>query len=219
MTDITLQEIDDEVKRDQFAVLVKRYAPLIAAGALLLLLLVAGVQGWRYWQEKQQLQAAEALYEAQKTATIEAFSALTHSTIGGYGALAQLATGRLQADSDKPQEAIHTLLARADNSRADTALRELARLQAAYLALEYGDAAAMVATLETVSQDPKAVFPGLVKEWLALWAWKQGDIAKASTVLEALAKDPATPQGLQQRAERMAAVLSGQAPRYEGEKK
>jgi hypothetical protein len=217
MADLTLQEIDDEIKRDQFALAMKRYAPMITAGVIALLLAVGGWQGWRHWQEKQQLQAAESFYEASQKPSAEAFAALAKDTTT-YGVLAQLATARSLADADKPAEAIASLLALAENSKADPALAELARLQAAYLALEKGDASPMVPTLEALAKDSKAVFPGLIQEWLALWYWKQGDSAKALALLEPLAKDPSAPPALQQRAEQMAMVLSAQAPVYQAPK-
>ncbi len=70
MSDNFLREIDEEVRRDKLAEVWRRYGNLIV-GALLLI--VAAVAGWRFYEyrQEQQAQAVSARFESALKASRE----------------------------------------------------------------------------------------------------------------------------------------------------
>jgi hypothetical protein len=90
-------EIDEEVRREQFKKLWERYGNLFIALAVLVVIGVGGWQGYDYWRNKQaeqfgaQFTAAADLADKGKHAEAEkAFAEIAQKGTTGYRALAKL---------------------------------------------------------------------------------------------------------------------------------
>ena len=91
-----IREVDDEYRRDRVAQMWKRYNGLIIGGVLVMLALVGG---WRYWEHVQETRAQEAgarFEEALRLSRDEksdeakpVFEALAKEADGGYTLLAR----------------------------------------------------------------------------------------------------------------------------------
>jgi len=75
--DILIQEVDEDLRREQYLKLWKRYGVYAIAGVVAVVVIVAGWQGWQGWQRDQRDKAAQhyaaalALVEAGKTKDAE----------------------------------------------------------------------------------------------------------------------------------------------------
>jgi hypothetical protein len=205
-------EVDEEVRREQLKKLWDKYSIYIIA---LMVLIVAGVGGWRGYQYLEAQKAAEAgvafnkaveLSEQGKHAEAEAaFTALAAKAPAGYRTLARLrAAAELAAQDPKAAVKMYDDIA-ADRS-VGVEQQQLARIRAAGLLVDTAGYADMQQRLEA-STGKDATFRHSARELLALSAWRNGDAAAARKWLDAIAEDGETPPGLRSRAEALQALL------------
>jgi hypothetical protein len=205
-------EVDEEVRRDQLKKLWDRYSLYIIA---LMILIIAGVGGWRGYQYVEAQKAAEAgaafdkaveLAEANKHAEAEAaFADLAAKAPSGYRVLARLRLAAEVASRDAPAAAKMYDEIAADRS-VGVAEQDLARIRAAQLQLETASYANMKERLEAAAA-PGATFRHTARELLALSAWRANDAAATRQWLEVIANDGETPPSLRSRAEALQALL------------
>ena len=205
-------EVDEEVRREQLKKLWDRYSIYIIA---LMVLIIAGVGGWRGYQYLEAQKAAEAgaafdraveLSEQNKHAEAEAaFTELAAKAPAGYRTLA-----RLRAAAEAASRDLKAAVKMFDDIAADPGVgsepRELARIRAAGLLLDSAGYSDMQQRLET-STAAGATFRHSAREMLALSAWRNGDMTAARKWLDAIAEDGETPPGLRSRAEALQALL------------
>jgi hypothetical protein len=96
----------------------------------------------------------------------------------------------------------------AADEKIEKEFRELGLLIGAYVALDSGKAAEVSARVEAAANKGDAVYPGLLREWLALNATASGDKAAAAKIFAELSEDATAPKQLQQRAAEMAHAAS-----------
>ena len=205
-------EVDEEVRREQLKRLWEKYSIFFIA---LMVLVVAGVAGWRGYQYLESKKAAEAgaafekaveLSEQDKHADAEkAFTELAAKAPSGYRTLARLRAAAEAASRD-PQAAAKMY----DDIAADRSVggewQDLAKLRAAGLVLDSASYADMQQRLEA-SAAPKSTFRHSAREMLALSAWRNNDMTAARKWLDAIGEDGETPPGLRSRAEALQALL------------
>ncbi len=147
-------EVDEEVRRDQLKKLWDQYSIYIVAGVLLI---IAGVGGWRGYQYLEAKKAAEAgaafdkaveLSEQNKHSEAEsAFNDLAAKAPSGYRMLARLRAAA-EAASHDPQAAAKMY----DDIAADRSIgaeqQDLAKVRAAELVMETSSYPNMLARLE-----------------------------------------------------------------------
>jgi hypothetical protein len=205
-------EVDEEVRREQFKKLWDKYSLYFIA---LMVLVVAAVGGWRGYQYLEAKKAAEAgaifekaveLSEQGKHAEAEtAFADLAAKAPSGYRNLARLRAAA-EASARDPKAAAKMY----DDIAADTGVgsewRDLAKVRAAGLLVDSANYADIQQRLET-SAEPKSTFRHSAREMLALSAWRNNDVTAARKWLDAIAEDGETPPGLRSRAEALQALL------------
>jgi hypothetical protein len=205
-------EVDEEVRREQFKKLWDRYSIYFIA---LMVLIVAGVGGWRGYQYLEAQKAAEAgaafekavelSEQAKHTEAETAFTELAAKAPSGYRTLARLRAAAEAAARD-PKAAAKMY----DDIAADRGVggewQDLARIRAAGLLVDSASYADMQQRLES-SATPKSTFRHSAREMLALSAWRNNDATAARKWLDAIAEDGETPSGLRSRAEALQALL------------
>ena len=197
------QEVDDAVRQDDLKLWWKRWGSWVVAGAVLAVVAVAGLVGWRQYDASQRAQASAAYSVAlskigQDNAAARAeLNKQAESAPEPYRSLAALAAAQLL---DKPDEQVAALDAVA--SRLPAELSDLALVIAGFRSVDSGKLDAALVRLGPLAQADRP-FHASVNELQALAAARKGDLKRARELWTALLKDSTAPQGVQQRAQAM----------------
>ena len=213
MSDI-FQEIDEELRRENFAKLWQRYGGYLIGLAVLIVVAVAAVVGWRAYQlrvhqvegERYSLALDLARQGKDKDAT-DVFAELGRQAHGGHATLARLEEAALKAKGGDTKGAVALYDALGADSAADPAYRDLAKLLAAQYELKDGDPKAVIARVAPLTSATSPWHPTAL-ELMALAQLKAGNKTEARAVYQRIADDLAAPQGLRARAAEMAAALA-----------
>jgi len=209
-----IREVDEEYRRDQIMQIWKRYSGVIVG---VVILVVAAVGGWRYWQhvERQRAEAAAVRYEDalrlardDKSEEAErALEALAKDAPQGYQVLSRfrLAAELGKQNADDGAKAYDAL---ANDSRVDPVMQDLARLRAAMLRLDTADPGTVQPALERLAT-PTNVWRHTARELLGLSAMKRGDYDAAGRWFDQIAADRDAPQGLRGRLEIYTSLVAG----------
>jgi hypothetical protein len=215
-------EVDEELRAERAQQLLKRYGGVIVAGALLFVGAVAGWQGWR-WYEARQDQAAAVEYltamnqadataagtsEASRAAATAALGKLAATAPDGYATLARLREAALKADAGDLQGAAALWDKLAGDSSADPLLRDLANLLWAQHQIDSADPSLLEARLKALIA-PENPWHALAEEQLALLDLRRGRADQARTALHHLAQDASAPNGVRGRASGLLSRLGG----------
>lgn len=197
------QEVDDAVRQDDLKLWWKRWGTWVVAGAVLAVVAVAGLVGWRQYDASQRAQASAAYSVAlakigqDNAAARTELNKQAESAPEPYRSLAALAAAQLL---DKPEEQVAALDAVA--SRLPAELSDLALVIAGFRSVDGGKLDAALVRLGPLAQ-PDRPFHASVNELQALAAARKGDLKQAREIWTALLKDSTAPQGIQQRAQAM----------------
>jgi hypothetical protein len=208
------QEIDEELRRENFAKLWQRYGAYVIGLAVIVVVSVAAVAGWRAYQlrvhqvegERYSLALDLARQGKDKEAT-DVFAELARQAHGGHAMLARLEEAALQAKSGDTKSAVAIYDALAADAAADPAYRDLAALLAAQYQLKDGDPQGVIARVAPLTSMTSPWHPTAL-ELMALAQLKAGNKVEARAVYQRIADDLAAPQGLRARAAEMAAALA-----------
>jgi hypothetical protein len=199
-------EVDEEVRREQFKKLWERYGTLFVALAFLFVAAVAGWRGYQYWQDKKAAEtgakftAAALLAEQGKHEEAEkAFARVAGEGAAGYRVLARLREAAELAARD-PKAAVAAYDDIAASSSTGQPLKDFAAVRAAMLLLDSAPLAEMTRRLEPIAA-AGAPFRHSARELLAFASWKAGDTAGMRKWTTLIRGDQETPPGLRQRVE------------------
>lgn len=214
MSDI-FQEVDEEVRREQFKKLWQRYQNYVAAAAVILVLGVGAYRGYDYWQTKKAaeagaaFEAATALSDAGKHSDAEAaFNKIAEDTTTTYRALALVRAAGELAQTD-PKGAIAAYDKITANTSVSPELRDLAALRAGALLIDHGTLAEARARLEPLT-GPDHTFRHTARELLAVAAWHAGDTAAAKQWIDMINTDAATPPDERGRMGMLSALMASE---------
>lgn len=211
--DSLFREVDEEFRRDQALKLWKRYGNLVVAVALAVVVAVAGVKSWQYWQVYRAETAGAAYYQglahleqdrAEQARTI--FADLAQNGHQGFATLARLQLAGILADEGKTAEAAAAYDAVADDGSAAREFRELARVRAGYLLAGSESPDALRERLAALDR-PDSPWRNAVREILATSHYRSGDLAEADRLMNEILADPEAPQAMRQRAQMMVQLL------------
>ncbi len=216
MADI-FNEIDEELRNEQIRKLWDRYGVLVLAMAVAIVVVVAGWRGYEYWRLLQSRAQGDAFAAATRNVRageldrgLDALQGLVATGSGGYPALSGLRAAATLAAKGDTAAAIKAFDALAAKSTAEPLLAEVARVRAAYLALDVEERPAVEARAAPLAA-PGKPFRHAAREILALSAWKAGDIAGTTRWIEQVDADPQTPRDLADRIAVLSALVRGTA--------
>jgi hypothetical protein len=205
-------EVNEEVRREQFKKLWERYGTLILAGALAIVIGVGGWRAYQWWELKRAgelgaaFESAVALAEASKAAEAKAaFDRIAVDAPRGYRVLAQLRAADALAATDAAA-AVKLFDAIAADSSAPAIDRDVASLRAAALMVDSASYDTIAGKLTPLTE-PGRTFRHSARELLALAAWRTGNSVAARQWLDAIVADVDSPPSLRGRAEALQALL------------
>jgi hypothetical protein len=191
MSDI-FREIDEELRRDNFAKLWERYGQYVVGLAVVIVLITAGTVGWREYQAR--VQRAESIRYA---AAVE---------LAQKNDLARAADDFAARVGDEAA-AIAAYKAIAQDGSVDSVYRDLATLLAALHEMHSGDPKAIIGEVAGLTAPGNPWRPSAL-EITALAHLRAGERNEARDIYKSLADDLTAPQGLRARGAEMSAALS-----------
>lgn len=214
--DALIREINDDLREEQMMQLWRRFGGYVIGVAVLVVVIVAGYQGWKHYTTTASHEDGERFYAASQmarsgnhAAAIEAFQKLAAEAGTGYGVLAlfQEASLKVQTGDTAAAKALYLQIAK-DNA-ADPAVSGLANVLGALVELKTGgyDRANLEMRLNAIAVEGQP-YRYSARELLGLVALDAGDIANARALFEQLAADTTAPQAMSQRAHDIAQSLS-----------
>lgn len=212
MSDESLfREVDEEVRQDQFKKIWARYGNLIIAACLALIVVVAGIKGWQYWQVRQSEQAAETFskviadIEAGKTSdAVPLAESIGHQ---GFGQLARMAEAAALGKAGKNPEAVKIYDAIAADPQVGSGMQDAARVRAAYLLVDTLPPNELAARLSGLDAE-KSAWRNAVREILALSAYRTGDYALADRHANEIVADITAAPAVRQRAQMLVQLVT-----------
>ena len=216
MADI-FNEIDEELRNEQIRKLWDRYGVLVLAMAVAVVVVVAGWRGYEYWRTIQSRAQGDAFATATRLVHAgdleggaEKLRGLAETGSGGYPSLAALRVAATLAEKGDAAAAVKAFDAIAAAPKTEPLLADVARIRAAYLALDLEERAAVEARAAPLALAGKP-FRHSAREILALAAWKAGDVAGTSKWIDTVEADPQTPRDLVDRIAVLSALVRGTA--------
>ena len=208
-----LREVDENLRQDQLRDFGKRYGGWIIGAVILFL---AAVGGWLYWQDREAAKAKEqsetlaAIYAdiaAQKVATVpQRLKPLEESSNDIVSATATLTRAAVAVENNDRPTALAQFKSIADNKGMPKPYRDLATIRAT--ALEF-DSLKPEQVIDRLTPLTKAGEPwfGSAGELTAMAYLKQGQKAKAGKLFADIAADQQVPPTIRTRAVQLAGTL------------
>jgi len=213
--DLLFQEIDEELRQDQFHVLWQKYGKLAIAGTVAAVIGVAGFQGWKSYDISarnalgESFTAAQNLIAENKWQPAEkALAAIAADGKAGYPLLARFQQARLLARQGDNSGAALAYKSLADDASLDPTYRDLAVVLGALqeINLEGADLQGLEGRLKPLlaASNPWRFSAGEITGLLAL---RSGDTDGARKTFTALSEDRQAPQGIRARAQEMLSII------------
>ena len=206
-----INEVEEELRKDQYNALLKKWGPYLAAGALALVLGTAVLQ----YMSKQGERAAKAAsisyfeaydkYDAGNTdAAKKEFVAISEVARPGYAGLSLMQAAGIELDKGNNAEAVRLLDQSAEKFTRPRHVH-LAKLKAAYILMDEGRYDDVSARLVPLTESG-APYEHLAQELAGFVALEQGDTRTARSKFALLARGVDVSPGVQTRAEQMLSI-------------
>ena len=212
MADI-FEEVDEELKEENFKKLWDRYGYYLIATVILL---VGGVAAYKFWESytynqrqtySEEFMAAIALAEEGKNSdAAAAYTVFAEDADAGYAMLARFreaASRRKEGDRGAAIDIYETL---AVDDSIEPLYRDLAILLSVMARSDKGDPKILSDRLAPLAEG--GAWRHTAGEYLGLLALRQGDFASARQRFEVIADDLQAPQGVRQRAAELLQTIS-----------
>ncbi len=218
--DSFIREVNEELRSDQVRNAWKRYSRIIIGVAALIVVGTAGHRLWDHWDTTQASGAGDQFLAALKLAdegkrdeAETALQALEKDGYGAYGLLARFRGASVFAEKGDPAAAITAFKAIGDDQSVPEAVRNAARIRAAWLMVDTGTYEQVSAEVEAMAT-PANAMRHAAREALGLAAYKAGDMVRAREWFEQITEDAETPRNTSARAQMMLDNIkaSGKAP-------
>ena len=213
--DSLLREIDEDLRRERYALLWKRYGWVIIALVVALVAGVAGYEAWRGYQKRLHAESGERFAAAATVAEVDpataaaAFADLAEDAPPGYEILARLREAALHVEQNDVAAAAAAYDSLA-GSTGDPLYSDLAVILRVMTAMESAVAPADAAELaEQLAPLTAADRPWRysAREMSAHLALRADETERAREILTELSNDVQAPEGIRARAEAMLAGI------------
>jgi len=212
-----IREVDEELRREDWEKVWKKYGKFVIAGAVGIVLVTAAVVGWREYDRSRRMAEgqhfAEAVARAENTATpaeaADIMAGVAAEAPEGYATLARFREAKLRADAGDRAAAIALYDGLAADAGVEPMFRDLATLYSVRMQMAEGDPAALTARLEPLTA-PANPWRYSALELTAVIALSNGDRDGARRTYTELADDVAAPESLRARAAEMLQALGAE---------
>lgn len=214
MSDESLfREVDEEMRKEQVAKIWKRYGNVFVGLSIGIVVAVAGLKGWQYWQRIQAEKAGSAYFAAatlqedqEDVKALAAFEALAKGNHTGYATLARFRVADALAAEGKRDEAVKAYDVLAADSSLDKSMRDVARVRAAWLLADTASVNDLSKRLSGLDAK-KGPWRDTVNEIMALASYRAGDYGDADRRMNEIMTSPDLTSAARQRAQIFLQVL------------
>lgn len=211
-----IREVNEDLRSDYMNALWKRFRFFILAAAIGIVVATAGLRGWEYWQETTAARSGDVFLAALEKArggdadaALAEFQDLEKTGYGSYPVLARMRAATVLADKGDTAAAISAFSTIGKDVSQPVAIRDAARLRAAYLLVDNGTYADVSAEVEVLAV-PGNPARHSAREALGISAYKTGELKQASQWFGDIAADSETPNGIKTRAGLMLDMIAAQ---------
>jgi hypothetical protein len=215
-------EVSDDLRAERAARLLRRYGGALIGAAILVVLAVAGQQGYVWYTARQAQQAAtaylaliattdaqgDAITNPQRLADAKALQNFAAGAPAGYRAIARLRAAALFAAAGDNNDASDAWNQVAGDAAADPLLKDAANLLWAQHEFGVAADAAIAARLAPLAV-PENPYHSLAQETQALLYLTENKPEQAKALFSQIASDPSAPDGVRNRADGLLAKLNG----------
>ncbi|MDP2119803.1 MAG: tetratricopeptide repeat protein [Hoeflea sp.] len=211
-----IREVNDDIRSDYMKALWKRFRFVILGLAIGIVAVTAGLRGWEYWKETTAARSGDvflAALEKARTGDADAalaeFQELEKTGYGSYPVLARMRAATVLADKGDAAAAIAAFSSIGRDASQPVAIRDAARLRAAYLLVDHGSYAEVSSEVEVLAV-PGNPARHSARDALGIAAFKAGELQQASRWFEEIVADQEAPNGIQTRAGLMLDMIAAQ---------
>jgi hypothetical protein len=207
-----MREVDENLRRDQMRDFARSYGKWLIAGVVLFL---AAIAGWIYWQDRQKQQAAQqseqlsAIFAdiggGKAASTKPRLQALESADSEAMRASALLAQAAVALETNDRSTAIAKYKALSDGDMPET-YQQLGLVRATALEFDAIKPEDVIARLEPLAKAGEPWF-GAAGELTAMAYLKQGQKQPAARLFAAIAADKTVPESMRSRATQIAGTL------------
>ena len=207
------REVDEELRREQLTTTWKRYGKWMVAGVLLFL---AGLAGFLYWQQERQAQAGkqgeqlsalfEEIQQGKTKGAAGKLDALAAEGGPGYRAAALLTKADLAVTEGNEAAAVAAFRQVAQDEEVAAPWRELALIRQTSVEYDKIPPATVIQRLQPLAVAGNPWF-GSAGELVAVAHLRQQKPQQAAAIFAAMAKDEGLPESIRSRALQMAGAL------------
>ena len=220
--DSFIREVEEELRSDRLKKVWDQFGAFIIGAAILIVVGTAAWRGWEYYSERQASASGDrflaALNLANEGKSDEALAALQSLEDDGYGAypvLARMRAATVLQEKGDAAGAVAAFDAVAADGSAPDAVRDMARIRAAYILVDTGSADDVAQRAEPLSADTSPLRHA-AREALGLAAWKDGRLGDAKVLFQQIVDDVAAPRNAKQRASIMLDLIKSSGEVQEG---
>lgn len=208
--DVLLREIDEDLKNERLAKIWNTYGNYAIAGALVLVIGVAGTKAWQSYDLDQRRSQGEQLAEAARLAddgkssdALSALQKLATDAGGGYAMLARFQAAAITGRDGDAAKAAELYGALAADSSIGSLYRDLATVLGALQEIDAGKLDGQLLTKAAGIAKAAGPWRHNAREVEALSALASGDKKAADGIFKELSEAADAPQGLRSRAGEM----------------
>ncbi len=207
MVDI-FQEVEEDLKRERSEELWRKYGKYVIGAAAVIVLGVAGREGWKTYEHSTSIENGTRLANAvelaqagddKQDAALEALDAIIADGNAGFVALGHFQKAAVYLRSGATPSAITELEAVAGNADIDQVYRDLAVVEIAMNSATESNAKDLITRLEPIAVPENAWYYS-AREMIALLHVAAGEIDAAKPLLTEIADDSEAPSGMRARA-------------------
>jgi len=213
-SDVLFQEIEDDLRQEQTNKLWTDYGKYIVGAALVLVIGVAGFQGWKNYDLEKRQVAGETFASVQhliadkkSDEALKAFSAISAKG-GGYAVLAKFRGAALMIESGDLAGAISTYQQIAKDENVNPYYKDMAVIVGSFAELDAKDGVSTLIDQTGALNNAISPWRHSAREVLGLSALKSGDKSKAAEYFKTITEDATAPKEIKVRAGEMLTIVS-----------
>ncbi|TWF54647.1 tetratricopeptide repeat protein [Neorhizobium alkalisoli] len=218
--DSFFREVNEELRSDQLTYAWKRYGRVVIGVAVLIVVGTAGWRGYEYWDNNNSsasgdrfIAALDLAQQNKNDEALKALEAIEKDGTGSYPLLAKMRAASVQAAKGDAAAAAKAFGDVGNDTSAPAAIRDLAKLRAAWLLIDTGTYEQVSAEVQAMAV-PANTLANSAREALGLSAYKAGKLTEAKQWFKQIAEDATAPRNVANRAQIMLdnIAASGKAP-------